>query len=418
MKRYLALTLLLLALAACGNEGAISEEVTETSESQDENEVAALEEENEELKRKKLEKENEELRKELEEQDSENQQSRTEDQPNSASEEEEKEDIEEESAEETPPESEQDKQLTGNKADLQFSLDSSEVKSQLLGTTGGNSKGTFEQNVITPGMSQTEVEDKYGPYEFTADGGGASPAYYGNLAVVYEYGAPYGSGDDASDSSINPDYNYVKAVYYYAGVSESQLYAAWGEPDSYDDGSRSTNGLPAYAYEGEDDDGRYYSTGTGIIGTPDGQRVGIIQRTLFDENPYDEEVEGSEGDSEDITADDFIIYEGLISEYLHRLATYYSYDNYDDIYYYLKEGTPAYDKITSNKATEDFDDHSTYDVFLNDVTEQNDGTVLLNATRVYSHASSNGKRISTVNYLMDTETYAIIDFEQISDTAY
>ena len=137
---------------------------------------------------------------------------------------------------------------------------------------------------------------------------------------------------------------------------------------------------------------------------------------MFDENPHAEDEE-----SEEISADDFITYETLINEYLYRLAAYYNYtlnDEEDDIFYYLREGTPAYDKITSNKSSGDYKDHTTYEVTLNDVNDLGDGTVELDVSRVYSHANSNGKRISNVNYIMNKETFAIIDYAQISDASY
>ncbi|WP_342387571.1 hypothetical protein [Salinicoccus bachuensis] len=403
------LLMMSLFLVACGNEESTSEDVSDASASETAEETAKLEEENEELKRKKLEKENEELRKDLEEQkEAEDEENDKEDESDSSK------DAQESAT--ASKDSDDNASLSENRTALDFDINSSEVKSQLLGTTTGNADGTFAQDAITPGMSQTEVEEKYGPYDFTLYTSGASPAFYGNLAVVYEHRVPFGPGNDGSDNTIDPDYNYVDSVYYYAGVPESDLYKALGEPESYDDGSKTHNGLPYYNYEGEGDDGRYYITGATTIGTPNGQVIGTIKRSLFEENPN---IEAEE--SEEISADDFKMYEGLINEYLYRLAAYYNYtlnDDEDDIFYYLKEGTPAYDKIISNKSSGDYKNHTTYEVTLNDVTDLGNGTVELDASRVYSHASSNGKRVSNVNYIMSKETFAIIDYTQVSDTSY
>ncbi len=111
-------------------------------------------------------------------------------------------------------------------------------------------------------------------------------------------------------------------------------------------------------------------------------------------------------------------YEQIITEYLQRLAAHYSVDGYEDIWFYLKPGTPAYEKIAANKASGKYTDHETHQVDLMSMRDLKDGTVLLNVSRVYSHASSNGKRIANVNYIMAIENYEIIDFEQISDTEY
>src|SRR5699024_1608998 len=138
----------------------------------------------------------------------------------------------------------QESNTQANKSDLTFDLNSPEVHSQFIGTTSGNADGTFGQNTITKGMTQAEVEKMYGPYDFTLYTGGSAPAFYGNLAVFYSEYAPYGTGNDTSESSINPDENFVESVYYYAGVTESELIDALGEPDDQDDGSGSMNGLP------------------------------------------------------------------------------------------------------------------------------------------------------------------------------
>lgn len=68
-----------------------------------------------------------------------------------------------------------------------------------------------------------------------------------------------------------------------------------------------------------------------------------------------------------------MIYEELDNEHLYRLASYYNYSE-DDIFYYLKEGTPAYDKILSNKVSGYYKNHITYEVtFLNDITDAGEG---------------------------------------------
>lgn len=257
-------------------------------------------------------------------------------------------------------------------SDLMFDLNSPEVQAQLLGTSAGNDEGTFEQDFITEGMTQTEVEELYDPYEFTFYSGGASPAFHGNLGVVYSERAPYGPGDDGSDSSINPDENYVEYVWYYAHIESDELINALGEPDDYNDGSQSMNGLPHYVYEGEGDDGRYYITGASTYNSPEGERIGLIKREIFDEDPKEQassdngeryfEDYYTEGFPVELTEeDDYFTYDTLrnfiFKTYLDNLADYYNDEN-DDVLSIL-EGN-ALDKIQANKASGNFADHQNY----------------------------------------------------------
>lgn len=298
---------------------------------------------------------------------------------------------------------------------LLFDINSPEVQSQLLGTSAGNDQGTFEQDVITEGMTQTEVEELYGPYEFTFYSGGASPAFHGNLGVVYSEGAPYGPGDDGSDSSINPDENYVEHVWYFAHITEEELINALGQPDQYDDGSRSMNGLPHYVYEGEGEDGRYFITGASTYNSPEGQRIGLIKREIFDEDPKEQassdngeryfEDYYTEGFPIELTEeDDYFTYDTLrnfiFKTYLDSLADYYNDEN-DDVLSIL-EGN-AMDKIQANKASGNFADHQNYPGTTVSVQQISEREYQITVNRTYSHATSNGQETSQVTYtVLDT----------------
>lgn len=413
---FYLLSLSILILTACGNA-----ENTSTDE-----QTAAEEESNEMTE---LEEENEELRKQLEEQDDESESAMEEtdevDEDNLNSEPEESDDTENSNKTDT-----QDDNSKGNQSDLAFDIHSSEVQSQLIGTSNTSPDGSFQQDAITVGMSQTEVEELYGPYDFSFYYQGSAPAFYGNLAVVYSNLAPYGEGDDGSESSIDPDENTVESVYYYAGITEDSMIDALGEPYERDDGSQSMNGLPYYVYQGTGDDGRYYITGASTINTPDGETIGLVMREIFDENPNDnidednqtavneEDIPVTEAPNPDVEIKDEYDYEYLLAEYLQRLAAHYNMVEYDDVYYYIKRGSVAYDKIAENKESGHFTGHETIDVELIEMTDLGDGTVELNADRVYSHDNSEGQRIANVNYIVNAETHEILDFEPVSDEAY
>ena len=310
-------------------------------------------------------------------------------------------------------------------SDLMFDLNSPEVQAQLLGTSAGNDEGTFEQDFITEGMTQTEVEDLYGPYEFTFYTGGASPAFHGNLGVVYSERAPYGPGDDGSDSSINPDENYVEYVWYFAHIESDELINALGEPDGYNDGSQSMNGLPHYVYEGEGDDGRYYITGASTYNSPDGERIGLIKREIFDEDPKEQassdngeryfEDYYTEGFPIELTEeDDYFTYDTLrnfiFKTYLDSLADYYNEEN-DDVLSIL-EGN-ALDKIQSNKASGNFANHQNYPGTTVSVEQISEREYQITVNRTYSHATSNGQETSQVTYtVLDTNgMLKITDYE-------
>lgn len=328
-----------------------------------------------------------------------------------------------EEGETTEDQGERDNQHYNSESDrskLVFDITSPEVISQFIGTENKNKDGYFEQDAITVGVSQTEIEEKYGAYDFTLQAGGSAPAFYGNLAVIYSGFYPYGDGDDASDSSINPDENYVEAVYYYAGITENELIEAWGEPQD----ARTTG--PALIYQGEGDDGNYYVTLAGSSITRDGELISIIQRNIYEENP-NEPSQSAVNEDDLPTTDDSALnaeikdeadYEFLLTEYLNRLTAHYNMNEYDDVYYYLRKGSPAYDKIADYKASGHLTGHETYEVELVSMTDLGDGTVMLNANRVYSHDNSNGQRITNVDYIMNAETHEIIDFEVLLDEEY
>ena len=310
-------------------------------------------------------------------------------------------------------------------SNLMFDLNSPEVQAQLLGTSAGNDEGTFEQDFITEGMTQTEVEELYDPYEFTFYSGGASPAFHGNLGVVYSERAPYGPGDDGSDSSINPDENYVEYVWYYAHIESDELINALGEPDDYNDGSQSMNGLPHYVYEGEGDDGRYYITGASTYNSPEGERIGLIKREIFDEDPKEQassdngeryfEDYYTEGFPVELTEeDDYFTYDTLrnfiFKTYLDNLADYYNDEN-DDVLSIL-EGN-ALDKIQANKASGNFADHQNYPGTTASVQQISEREYQITVNRTYSHATSNGQETRQVTYtVLDTNgMLKITDYE-------
>lgn len=380
MNRTLVISVFLLTLILSACSGNSDE--TSSTEVQSDSEANELEKENEALRKELAEKENKELKAELEaaeEEDSEtekeNNQSDTEDTP------------------------------TANRAELYFDLNDASVQKQLFGTDFGNQDGTFEQNAITKGMSQTEVEEKYGAYDFTAYDSGAAPAYYGNLAVVYSASAPYGTDGEPARTDINPDTNDVESVFYFADISPDEMIAILGEPDSYNDGSLSHNGLPYYVYSGKGDDGKYYSTGAGTYNMPKGHTINIMKREIFEENPAGEDTESASSESVDT---DYI--EAYMKNYISALADYYNGDSGDARNYVTGN---ALSKIDENEASGYFSDHEDLGVIVLDIEEIASDTYRVTIERDYSHANSSGPATTQVTYtLTDDDGYMqIADFE-------
>lgn len=285
---------------------------------------------------------------------------------------------------------------------LYFDLNSPEVQAQFFSTTEGNEDGTFKQDLITNGMTQTEVEEKYGAYDFTFPTGGGSPAIYGNLGVMYSERAPYGTGeDDSSNSNINPDENYVEYVWYYARVTGDELTQILGEPDIYEE-EESMNGLPFYVYQGQGEDGRYYSTGASTYNSPDGEMVGLVKREIFDELPGE--------DNAMIEADEEEAISVIEETYPPLLADYYNNETENVTRYVAGD---ALEKIQANRESGDFAVHQSISMEITNVEQLSDTEYQITANRTYSHAGSNGEQTEEVTYTLtqDGNTFVITNFE-------
>lgn len=392
MNRILVLSVftLTLILSACSGT---DDEVAST-EAVSDSEASDLEKENEALRKELAEKENKELKAELEAAEEEN------------SDEQSDEKIKKDSnSKKEKNESDTEDTQTANRAELYFDLSDESVKNQFIGTEYGNEDGSFEQNAITKGMSQTEVEEKYGAYDFTAYASGSAPAYYGNLAVVYSEYAPYGTDGEPARTDIDPDTNYVESVFYYAGISPDEMISILGEPDDYNDGGLSHNGLPYYVYHGEGTDGRYYSTGAGTYDFPEGHIINIMKREIFEKDPSDENAESASVESVDA---EYI--EAYMKNYISALADYYNGDSRDARNYVTGN---ALSKIDENQASGYFADHEDLGVIVLDIAEISSDTYSVTIERDYSHANSSGSATTQVTYtITDDDGYMqITDFE-------
>lgn len=135
--------------------------------------------------------------------------------------------------------------------------------------------------------------------------------------------------------------------------------------------------------------------------------------TFLDESGMFEE--STEEDIDDLEhTPDAIELEDHITTYLNLLADFYN-DESDEIFEYVKDGSPAYSKLKANKETGYFSNHTTYNVDLLEQESETDDTFVLNVTRIYEHDNSGGKNAANVNYILDSETHKIIDYEEQSN---
>lgn len=390
MKKYLLLLSLSLILTACSNE-----EPEVTTESEDSEEVARLKEENEELKRQQVE--------EAQQEDEDTEKQSTENEETSKD-------------EESSTDSEETEQGSTDRSSLVFDINSPEVQSQLIGTNNGDTEGNFKQNVITVGMSQTEVEEMYGPYDYTLESPyGIVPAVYGNLSVLYSEGAPFGEGSDLSSTDIDPSNNMVYEVHLFANASEDELMNALGEPyDIYNN----VDGSKTYHYQGTGDDGGYFNTNAETSITPDGKTIGVIKRNIEDENPddltdtvkedsYFEDQAHTEGFPVQLTEeDDYFIYDslrGFISRtYLPLLADFYN--GQDDEILNVTTGN-ALQNIQDNKSSGAFENYQNIvGTEISSIEQISENEYSITVTRSYSHSTSDGEQTTQVTYtILDTD---------------
>lgn len=292
-----------------------------------------------------------------------------------------------------------------------FDIYSSDVQQLLLSSSSiDGDELTFSQDVITEGMSQTEIEAQYGAYDFVYPGHGRPVTIYGNLGVVFSEILPHGSNDEFADETINPDENQVEDVIYYAGLSYDEVVDALGEPDVdvYETEEGPVSGLlfMEYVIENREDTtimGRFWlhENESGEI---------MVDVMTVDEVPHDVYNPGDR-QSEDVER-----IEIFISEYIDDLMEYYNNGN-EDILMRTDETSPNYETISANQASGDYSNHETYAININNITATEDNVYEVIVTREYSHATSNGRNITEVEYtIVDTpQGLMLYDYQTLSN---
>lgn len=381
MKKFLFYVLILsvFVLAACG----------ETEDNSSEEEGVATGESTNEMS--ELEKENEELRRQLEEQEDDNGTGSS------------------DTAEGTESEDNQNDNTEGNRSDLVFDINSSEVQAYINKNDNYDDEGNFVQDAISVGMTQSEIETLYGMHDYTVPATTTeAAAIYENIAVVYEERGPYVAD---TDSNIDPDNNRADWVLYFANLPVDEVLNTMGSPDE-----QLTNlmGTQNYIYEGNSSNDGWGTIMLSEHDTPEGLRIGSLSVSEDERVSNDDSNSNTAYDNEI----DYEMIEAVVSGYMHRLEKFYNNEEYPDILLEVQENSPAHEKLVINKESGSFENHTTYEVEINMSSLMENGMVHVDASRLYSHVNTNGQRVSTVHYVVDPETNKIIDFEAVSDEAY
>lgn len=300
-----------------------------------------------------------------------------------------------------------------------FDIHSDEVQEALFFPSSVEEENlTFSQDVITQGMSQTEVEERYGTYDLIYPGHGAPVVIYGNLGVNYSETFPYGTDDEQADEDINPDENIVEDVKFYAGLPYEEVVEALGEPDVdvYETEGGPVSGLQLMEYMIEDKEN---STIKGLFRLHDDESgEKIVDLMTVDEVPDDVEESTAQQpeESEDISDEDEERIDLFIEGYINDLMAYYNNDD-EDILMRTREASPNYEKISSNRASGNYSNHETHALNIIDITKDEGNIYEVTVSREYSHETSNGRSVTEVEYsIVETpQGFMIYDYQEVNN---
>lgn len=389
----------MLFLTACGNE-----EQDETGNGQQDTGSQ------EEVKNNNVE--NEEINNQQEE-DAEAD-NNEEEQSNNMTEQDGREDREVEINDEASDETDKDtsSQEATNTKNTYFDINSKTVQDELfnIDDTNGNNL-TFSQDVITEGMTQTEIEDLYGEYDLIYPGHGRPIVVYGNLGVSYSESFPYGTDDEQAREDINPDENRVEDVFFYAGLPYEEVISAVGTPDTdvYETTGGPVSGLLLMEYNIDEQENTIIKGQFHLHENENGElMVDIFQ---INEEPLSDET--LETNEPDVSSYDKETINSFIEAYIDNLMDYYNNGNEDALLTMTPKDSPNFQKLERNKESDNFSNHKTYSLEVLDISEEL-GEYSVTVEREYSHASSNGREKTQVVYTIfnTTNGFRVFDYEE------
>ncbi|WP_271396529.1 hypothetical protein [Salinicoccus roseus] len=300
-----------------------------------------------------------------------------------------------------------------------FDIHSDEVQQALFSPSSVEEENlTFSQDVITQGMSRSEVEERYGTYDLIYPGGGAPVVIYGNLGVVYSDSRPFIPSKDPGDENTNPDENNVQDVFFYAGLSYNKVVEALGAPDVdvYETEGGPVGGVQRMEYVIEDKEN---STVKGVFVLHDnkaGEEIVGRMMTIEEPDDADESTAQQPEESEDIDIEEEERITIFINGYIDDLMDYFN-NGSEDILMHTRETSPNYEKISANKASENYRNHETYELNINNITPAGGSAYEVTVSREYSHATSNGRSITEVEYSMvnTPQGFMMYDYQELNN---
>ncbi|HIV81067.1 MAG TPA: hypothetical protein H9994_00005 [Candidatus Salinicoccus merdavium] len=297
-------------------------------------------------------------------------------------------------------------------AATEFDINDADTQERLMTPTYPEDGLSFEQDMITEGMTQAEVEDLHGQYDFIYPGHGRAVTIYDNLGVVYSVPGPYGE-DELATTDVNPDEVVVENVMYYAGVSYDEVVSALGEPDvdAYEPEEGPVSGYHFMEYvldQGEE------MELAGVFWMHEDEN-GMLMADVMTKNEqpidveeYNESLGGLDVDTEEaLTA--------MMEDYLSGLEDYFNDEN-EEVFNYTGPSSENGEIIIGNKESGSFSDHKNHNIEVLNMEEEN-SVYHVTVAREYSHATSYGVREATVEYEIfnTSKGFKVMSFEQLND---
>lgn len=118
-------------------------------------------------------------------------------------------------------------------------------------------------------------------------------------------------------------------------------------------------------------------------------------------------------ETEDLNAEEGRI-NSFIEGYIDELMAYY---NDEDIITYTRETSPNFEKISSNKDSGNYRNHESYNINVNDITQSDGNVYEVAVSREYSHETSNGTRLTEVEYtIVETpQGFMVFDYQEVNN---
>lgn len=314
---------------------------------------------------------------------------------------------EEEQAEETTESAAESESIA-----TEFDINDTDTQQRLMAPTYPEEGLSFEQDVITEGMTQEEVEDLHGQYDFIYPGHGRAVTIYDNLGVVYSVPGPYGE-DELATTDVDSDEVVVENVMYYAGVSYDEVVAALGEPDvdAYEPEEGPASGYHFMEYvldQGQD------MELAGVFWMHEDENGQLMADVMTkNEQPIDVEAYNeSLGGVDDYTAETLT---ATMEAYLSSLEDYFNDEN-ESVFDYTDPSSENGSIIIDNKESGNFSDHENHNIEVLSMEEE-DSVYYVTVSREYSHATSAGVRETVVQYEIysTAKGFKVMDFEELND---